>query len=430
MIEPAIIIPCTYAERIAQSGKNSGTLDVKWDELELLAVIDGFRAGRDGNAIRGLSDLPRNHYLAHASTQVGMGLWFRVDPELHVAGMQSRIVSGALPLDYFRDKIIGGDWTNPGHGKKTIALTCADAPEHDGPHFAGWLLSGDEQSAEWCAVEVADEESELLAPLRPGWPLDEIADKLVLVVGSGSIGSAACEDLASYGIRKFALVDPDRLLTHNFARHRVDRGQLGRHKVNALAARLRDRDPMVDIRALPLDVIYDADLIRPLMAEADVVLVCADGVEPRRVANHLARRAGNPVVFACVLADGAFGEVLRIRPPRVGCLLCARAPLMARGAMNPEPTLDRGYGTGTRHLPMIAVAGDLGLVGEFAAKVTVATLLEKLGYRDQRLPGDQAVLALRPKPGMAAPFDLSFAAEVRWDELPPPRANCPTCGSS
>ena len=430
MIEPAIIIPRTYAERIAQSGKNSGTLDVKWDEVELLAVVDGFRAGRDGTAIRGLSDLPRNqHYLAHASTQVGMGLWFQVDPELHVAGMQSRIVSGALPLAYFRDKIVGGDWTNPGHGK-TITLTCAEVPEHDGPHFAGWLLSGDEESAEWCSVEVVDEESELLAPLRPGWPLDEIADKLVLVVGVGSIGSAACEGLASYGIRRFALVDPDRLLVHNFARHRVDRGQLGRHKVNALAARLGDRDPMIDVQALSLDVIYDADLIRPLITEADIVLVCADGVEPRRVANHLARRAGKPAVFACVLADGGFGEVLRIRPPRVGCLLCARAALMARGAMNPESTLDRGYGTGSRHLPMTAVAGDLGLVGEFAAKVTVATLLEGLGYRDQRLAGDQAILALRPKPGMAAPFDLNLAAEVRWDELSPPRANCPTCGSS
>lgn len=429
MIEPAIIIPGVYAERIAQSGKNSGTLDVKWDAVELLAVIDGFRAGRDGTAIRGLSDLPRGqHYLAHASTQAGMGLWFRADPELHVAGMQSRIVSGALPLDYFRDKIAGGDWTNPGHGK-TITLTCADVSEQDGPHFAGWLLSGDEESAEWCFVEVADDDSELLAPLRPGWPLDEIADQQILIVGAGSIGSAACESLASYGVRKFALVDPDRLLTHNFARHRVDRSQLGRHKVNAVAARLSDRDPMVDIQALPLDVIYDADLIRPLIAEVDLVLVCADGVEPRRAANHLARRAGKPTVFACVLADGAFGEVLRIRPPRVGCLLCARAALMARGAMNPEPMLDRGYGTGTRHLPMTAVAGDLGLVGDFAAKVTVATLLEELGYRDQCLPGDQAVLALRPKPGMADPFDLSPTAEVRWDELPQPRADCPTCGS-
>jgi hypothetical protein len=134
-------------------------------------------------------------------------------------------------------------------------------------------------------------------------------------------------------------------------------------------------------------------------------------------------------VFACVLADGAFGEILRIRPPRVGCLLCARAELMAQGAMNPEPLLDRGYGTGTRHLPMTAVGGDLGLVGELAAKVTIATLLEALGHREQHLPGDQAVLALRPKPGMAAPFDMEFAGEARWRALPAPRPDCPTCGS-
>ncbi|HEY8465210.1 MAG TPA: ThiF family adenylyltransferase [Solirubrobacterales bacterium] len=428
MIEPAIILPRVYAERIAQSGKNSGTLDVKWDERELLALIDGFRAGRDGNAIRGLSDLPRKHHdLAHASTQVGMGLWFRADPELHVAGMQSRIVSGALPLDYFRGKVVGGDWTNPGRGK-TITLTCAEVPEHEESHFAGWLL--DAQSAEWCFVEVADEESELLAPLRPAWPLEEIAEKLVVVVGAGSIGSAACEALASYGVRRFALVDPDRLLTHNFARHRVGRTQLGRHKVNALAARLHERDPAVDVQPLPIDVIYDADVVRPVIAEADITLVCADGVEPRRVSNHLSRRAAKPAVFACVLADGAYGEILRIRPPRVGCLLCVRAELIAKGAMNPEPALDRGYGTGTRHLPMTAVGGDLGLVGELAAKVTAATLLERLGYREQRLPGDHAILALRPKTGMAPPFDMELAGDVRWGELPSPRADCPTCGSN
>jgi hypothetical protein len=77
---------------------------------------------------------------------------------------------------------------------------------------------------------------------------------------------------------------------------------------------------------------------------------------------------------------------------------------------------------------MTAVGGDLGLVGELAAKVSVATMLEPLGFREQRLPGDQMTIALQPKPGMAAPFDLECAGEVRWRELPEPRPDCPTCG--
>jgi hypothetical protein len=176
-------------------------------------------------------------------------------------------------------------------------------------------------------------------------------------------------------------------------------------------------------------VIYDADVMRPLFAEADVVVVTSDGIDSRRTANHIARRAGTPAIFGCVLANGAYGEILRIIPA-VGCLLCARAELRQRGGIAPETTLDQGYGTGTRHLPMTAVTGDLGLVGQLAAKVAVATLLEPRGFRDQRLPGDHAVIGLRPLPGKPAPFDIEEAGAITWAPLPPARTDCPTCGSS
>jgi hypothetical protein len=79
---------------------------------------------------------------------------------------------------------------------------------------------------------------------------------------------------------------------------------------------------------------------------------------------------------------------------------------------------------------MTAVGGDLGLVGQLAAKTAVATILDHKGHRDQRLPGDHAILALRPLPGMAAPFDLTGAGQVEWHPLPPPRDDCPTCGAA
>jgi ThiF family protein len=265
-------------------------------------------------------------------------------------------------------------------------------------------------------------------PLAEHWPLLELAVDQIVVIGTGSVGSAASDALIAYGIRRLALVDPDRLLVHNFARHRAHPAQLGRHKVIAEKQRLLGRDPTLDIEALTADVIDDADLMRPLFMDADLILVTSDGVESRRVANHLARRAGKPAVFACVLMDGAYGEVLRIPTPSVGCLLCARDELIKAGAMiNPESHLDREYGTGTAHLPMTAVGGDLTLVGQLAAKTAVATLLQARGYADQRLPGDHAVVGLRPRPGMAEPFDIEFAGEISWRPLPPPRPDCPTC---
>jgi molybdopterin/thiamine biosynthesis adenylyltransferase len=79
--------------------------------------------------------------------------------------------------------------------------------------------------------------------------------------------------------------------------------------------------------------------MRPLFARSDVVLCASDGVTSRRVANHLARRAGVPIVFAAVFEEGAFGEVIRVRP-RTGCLLCLRKSLQERDVLDPEPGVD------------------------------------------------------------------------------------------
>jgi hypothetical protein len=149
-------------------------------------------------------------------------------------------------------------------------------------------------------------------------------------------------------------------------------------------------------------------------------------VESRRAVNHLARRAGRPAVFACVLEDGAFGEVIRVRE-RTGCLCCLRLTQIETGSFDPEPGIDLGYGTGTTHRPMTAAPSDLQLVGTLAAKLTLSTLLEARGRWHQRLPGDFAIIGLQPKPDMLPPFDLECAGDIRWNDLPGRRNDCPTC---
>ncbi|WGD45256.1 hypothetical protein [Streptomyces cathayae] len=110
-----------------------------------------------------------------------------------------------------------------------------------------------------------------------------------------------------------------------------------------------------------------------------------------------------------------------------GCLTCRRHSLTEAGSLDPEPALDAGYGTGTRHRPMTAVGPDLHLVAHLAAKTAAATLLEHAGHPDQRLPGEHALIGLRRQPGWAAPFDLGRTAELRWLPATPPRPGCPTC---
>jgi hypothetical protein len=99
--------------------------------------------------------------------------------------------------------------------------------------------------------------------------------------------------------------------------------------------------------------------------------------------------------------------------------------------MDAEADQELAYGAGLVHKPMTAIPHDLTLLGSLAAKVTVATLLESLcGDATQQLPGEHALLALRPEPGLSPPFDLGYAGELRWDSIPPPRPECATCSIS
>jgi hypothetical protein len=76
---------------------------------------------------------------------------------------------------------------------------------------------------------------------------------------------------------------------------------------------------------------------------------------------------------------------------------------------------------------MTAVGSDLHLVAHLAAKTAVATILERAGHPDQRLPGEHALIGLRRQPFVAPPFNLDRTGELRWLPATPPRPGCPTC---
>ena len=423
MTPPLVVIPGAYALAIADSGA-WGTLDFQADDRENLLVVSGYsKAGRSNR--RNMSDWHRRHYLSFADERRGVGVWYRVEPEIHEAWQQVANRGAVIPTEYLKEHVPSG-WRAPPADAAMFVLATSVPAGGGVPTWSGWWVS--RESALPGSVSVVDEDADLLAPLAGAWPVEMLSDELVVMVGAGSIGSAAAESLVGYGVRKLALVDPDHLRSHNFARHRVHPRQVGRRKVTALADHLRDRDPSVQIAALAMNVVDYADVMRPLLAEANGMLVSSDGVESRRVANHLAHRAGVPTVLACVLDDGGIGEVLRVLPRRTGCLLCTRAALADEDGIDPEPSLDRDYGMGTRHRPMTAVGSDLGLVGQLAAKVIVSTLLERRGLREHRLPHDHAILGLRDGSMLAAPFNVA-AGEVRWRDTPRPRSDCPTCSS-
>jgi hypothetical protein len=370
------------------------------------------------------------HFLMTADFQP-VGHWYAVPEELVLTEYFLVRQSATLSFDEFHRLVPKAE--RPASGKWAIAVTyCAQPPaiseDETLPGWSAWIVT--DSSVQPMLLDIRDGK-ELMDALDGLWPTRALASKRVLLFGAGSIGGATAESLASYGAGQIDIVDPDRLLFHNVPRHVLTTKHVGRTKVNALTQTLGSAWPECHVTPWPIDLVANADLVRPLLDESDIIVCTVDGVEPRRVANYLARRAGKPIVFACVLGDGRYGEILRIRAlPEVGCLECQRRRLREEGRIDLETTLDRGYGTGTRHNPMTAVGGDLHLIGQLTAKITVATLLRAQGELDQTLVDDNLVIALRPTPGYTDPFDATRMLDQKWYRAGRPYDDCPACNAT
>jgi hypothetical protein len=416
-----VLLPRAAAARIAGTGSGWGHLTITTSHPHVLAAVTGV-GDRNRTMFPASLGLPAGHPLTTADAVPLSAVWYRVDPALHARWRDCRMRAAGLPTDIFRDRVIRG-WVALPAGRPELIITSAPAGQ---PEWAAWWV--DRNQAVPADLDLPGAPGLGLEQLEPGWPVDRLRPARVTVVGAGSIGSAAAHGLGAYGVGTIAVVDPDRLLAHNLIRHQLTARHLGLMKVDGLADQLRSAWPETAVEPFSLDVAADADRMRPLFDSSALIVCAADGVVPRRVASHLARRASVPAVLACVLEDGEIGEIIRLLPwPTTGCLACHRQYLADTGGFDPEPALDLPYGTGNGHRPMTAVAGDLQLVGQLAAKIAVATLLEHAGYHDQILPGDHLVTGLRPRSGLPPPADVHRAAEFRWSCVGPPLPGCPTC---
>ncbi|MDX3106896.1 HesA/MoeB/ThiF family protein [Nonomuraea angiospora] len=422
-----ILVPQEASARIRSSGA-WGMVTFKVSDAENAGYVYQVTSGETTTLLPVAIKPERTHFLISGDSRRG-GMWYRVGAELHGLWYISRRSDTSLTIDAFKAFITSG-FKNPGETGQ-IAITYApDAaerfPDVQVPDLAAWHITRE-------AVTPLDAECEPPvygnAQLSSHWPVEDLARTTVVIVGLGSIGGATAHALASYGVGRLILIDPDRLRWSNLVRHVSGPAHVGQLKVSAIRADLELLRPGTEVVSYPIDVVVNADLVRPLLTLSDLVVCTADGVAPRRVISHLARRARIDAILACVLEDGGLGELLRLRPWNDrGCLVCQRQALRDAGGIDPEPAIDAGYGTGTLHRPMTAVGGDLHLVGQLAAKAAVSTILERNGWADQKLPGEHAIFSLRPQPDWAAPFDLNRAGDFRWRPATPPITGCPTCG--
>jgi len=164
-----------------------------------------------------------------------------------------------------------------------------------------------------------------------------LAGRHLVVIGCGSVGSEAIRALAGAGAR-WTLVDDARVTAFNLARQWYGAGDVGRPKVDALAARLAP----APVCAWParLDASGLPALEARLRADPPDAVLLATGTHHHGAIGELLWRLGVPHAAACCYPQARYFEVSVVSPrERTPCLCCFRGHLY-RGAPEPPPMTD------------------------------------------------------------------------------------------
>jgi len=109
---------------------------------------------------------------------------------------------------------------------------------------------------------------------------DSVKQMKVVVIGCGSIGSHVTVALGRIGVKRFILIDPDKVEKKNLRNQAFMRNQIGWGKVEATGVLLEGIDEEIEWVAIARKIQQVAPLIR--WDETDVVIEAVDGAGMKR----------------------------------------------------------------------------------------------------------------------------------------------------
>ena len=153
---------------------------------------------------------------------------------------------------------------------------------------------------------------------------EKVTEAHVMVVGCGALGNEVMKNLALFGVGHLVLVDFDRVEASNLNRSVLFRqtdAEQGRYKVEAAAERLKELNPLMEIKTICGDIAHDVGL--GLIRRMNVIIGCVDNRWARYCINRLAMRAGVPWVDGGI--EGLDGTA-RVFIPGKNCYACNLGP--------------------------------------------------------------------------------------------------------
>lgn len=151
----------------------------------------------------------------------------------------------------------------------------------------------------------------ILLPEVGGTGQSRLLNARVLVVGAGGLGSPLILYLAAAGIGTIGVVDDDTIDLSNLQRQVLHTtGRIGQPKADSAARTIADLNP--DIRVIPIKARLDADNIRSILDDYDLVADGSDNFPTRFLVNDAAHLAGKTLVSAAILRFD--GQLSTFRP--------------------------------------------------------------------------------------------------------------------
>jgi molybdopterin/thiamine biosynthesis adenylyltransferase len=159
-----------------------------------------------------------------------------------------------------------------------------------------------------------------------------------LICGCGSVGSLVALELARSGVGSFLLIDQDILSIENLCRHQCGISDVGRHKVNAVADKIKLINPWSDVIIVDRSIErVDPAIIADFSDEQTIFIGCADS---RRADSYLAKlsvKLRAPFLSIGLWERAFAGEIFYHLPESDSpCFSCALDQLVDSVSQRPE----------------------------------------------------------------------------------------------
>lgn len=177
-----------------------------------------------------------------------------------------------------------------------------------------------------------------------------LLDSHALVIGAGGLGSPALLYLASAGVGRITVVDPDRVELSNLQRQIVHAdARVGRAKADSARAGMQALNPETRIEAVQARA--DDSNLGAWVRAADLVLDCCDNFATRQAINRACVAARKPLAWAAGVGWEAQASVWDPQDPVCPCYACLFPP--------DSPVRDAHCATQGVFAPLVGIAGTL-----------------------------------------------------------------------